>query len=119
VDFTHLDHVRLTDPVQLFQIDLNEKCEDKPSSFLDLRSHVTVTATDTGRITAVIYWFEFELCEGITLSTIDSVLPWNQAARMMKSRDLDIVCGQQLTIQATVKNSCIGITVDDEIVNGS
>ncbi|XP_062610319.1 protein arginine N-methyltransferase 9-like [Saccostrea cucullata] len=118
VDLHHLDHVRLTAPFQLFQIDLNEKCIDKPSSFLDLKTSVSVTASDTGHVTAVIYWFEFELCEGITLSTLDSVFPWNQAAVMMKACDLDLVCGQQVKVHATLKNSCIGITIDDEFMEG-
>lgn len=119
VDLTSLDHVRLTDPFQLFTIDLNEKLDDGPSSFLDMKSSVNVVATDTGHVTAVIYWFEFVLCEGITISTLESVLPWRQAAVMMKSCDIDLVSGQQIKVTGTLKNSCLGISVDCDPSDGS
>lgn len=119
VDLTSLDHVRLTDPFQLFTIDLNEKLDDGPSSFLDMKRSVNVVATDTGHVTAVIYWFEFVLCDGITISTLESVLPWRQAAVMMKSCDIDLVSGQQIKVTGTLKNSCLGISVDCDLSEGS
>ena len=119
VDLCHLDYVRLTDPFQLFTIDLNEKFEDRPSSFLDLTSSVNVVSTGTGHVTAVVYWFEFDLCESISISTLESVLPWKQAAVMMKSCDTDLVCGQKIHVKGTLKNSCIGINIDNNLEEDS
>lgn len=113
IDLSTLSHTRLSDPFVLLNFDLNEKINsDSPPSFLEQSSEVKVTLTDIGHIAAVLYWFELEHIGGPSYSTLDSVLPWKQAAIMVKYPH-EIAQGQTLKMRVTLKNSCIGVKIID------
>ena len=113
VDLANLEYTKLSNPFLMLTFDLNEELrESEPLSFLNTQNEVKVTTVETGRLTAVVYWFEFSLCEGIKISTLDSTLPWKQAAIMNKSNALDVFPGQELDLTVCLKNSCISVKID-------
>ncbi|KAK3100629.1 hypothetical protein FSP39_022782 [Pinctada imbricata] len=108
ITLSQLNYTKLSNPFHILTFDLNEELRDsEPLSFLHMESKVKVTTMETGTLTAIIYWFEFELCEGMKISTLDSMFPWKQAAIMNKSKSVDVLAGQIVDINVTLKNSNI------------
>jgi len=117
IDLSTLQHTRLSDPFTLITFDLNECLnEDQPLCFLEQMLKVKVTSVDAGTLTAVVYWFEFELSAGLRLSTLDTNSHWKQAAVMIKSHT-DLVQGQDINFNITLKNSCISVKLDNELIH--
>ncbi|XP_060082618.1 protein arginine N-methyltransferase 9-like [Ylistrum balloti] len=114
IDLSTLSHVRLSDPFVLMQFDLNERLSsDEPPSFLEQTQEVKVTMTDVGHLTAVVYWFEFEMAEGLRFTTLDGTSHWKQAAVMLKS-STEFTMGQTVDLNVCLKNSCISIKIDKQ-----
>lgn len=110
IDFLELQHRKITAPFELLTFDLNEVLSDqKPPSFLKLTNSVTAVAIETGHVTAVVYWFDIELCPGIHYTTLDSVSHWKQAAVMLKAKEQPVLAGQELNFVVTLENSCLNI----------
>ncbi|XP_074651053.1 protein arginine N-methyltransferase 9-like [Tubulanus polymorphus] len=112
IDLFTLPHVRLSQPFKLFDLMLNEpSVSGCIPSFLEQRQVFNVETSECGHVTAVLYWFEFELADKVNISTLDKNSHWKLAAVMQKN-DLDVSSGQTLTVKAVLKNSCIDIKVE-------
>ena len=113
IDLLELSHRKLSAPFELITFDLNEAIsEHHPPSFLKMDNEVKVVTLETGQVTAIVYWFEFEMYDGIHFTTLDTVSHWKQAAIMMKQSVEPILAGQELTLNVTLENSCLNIKMD-------
>ncbi|XP_071127161.1 protein arginine N-methyltransferase 9-like [Mytilus edulis] len=113
IDLLEFSHRKLSSPFELLTFDLNEEIsEHHPPSFLKMENKVKVVSEETGQVTAVVYWFEFELYDGIHFTTLDTVSHWKQAAIMMKPAEEPVLAGQELTLHVTLENSCLNIKME-------
>lgn len=113
IDLLELPHRKITAPFELLTFNLNEELSDqKPPSFLKMTNNVKVVAMETGHVTAIVYWFEFELCRGVQFTTLDSVSHWKQAAIMMKPMEQPVLAGQELMLNVSLENSCLNIKIE-------
>ena len=110
ITLSTLEYKKLSQPFEIFKFNFNEVDAGKVPDYLNQSTQMTLSAIDSGQITAVIYWFELHLTPDVKLSTLDTKLHWCQAAVMQKER-LDVTIGGHLSIRAVCKNSCIDIKV--------
>lgn len=114
IELSKLSHKKLSEPFQLFTFDLNEERKlTEPPSFIEQNADLDVHIIDSGCLTAIIYWFELELGNGIHVSTIDPQSHWKQAAVMIKT-DHVLHERQSLKLKIRLKNSCIDVQVAEE-----
>ena len=112
LNFSTLQHTRLTDAFQMLTFDFTAyEHDDKPSSFLNLSSSVEVKAVNNGCPTAVVYWFDLVLTEGVIVSTIDARYHWRQAAKLLES-SLYITSNDLLMVHVECKNSYFSLSLE-------
>ena len=111
IDLSTLPHVKLSPPFSLLALDLNEAtAPSRIPSFLEQKQTFACDVTESGHVTAVVYWFELELGAGVQVCTLDPGCHWRQAAVMQK-KPIDVHSGDTVRIHATLKNSCIDVTL--------
>ena len=94
----------------MFNLDLN--CHDDSDSLdcLHQTNQVSLKVLETGNIHALVYWFEFELTDGIKISTLDPRSHWRQAGIMMKD-EIQVEANQDLVAMVTLQNSCLDVVL--------
>ena len=110
IELCKLPYKKLSDTFELFTFDFNEASDDRVASFLSQEHSLEVTATDTGVVTAVVYWFDLTLTPGFSLCTLDPKLHWRQAAIVQRAPP-SVSCGMQIEVSAACKNSCVRVGV--------
>lgn len=114
IELSKLSHKKLSEPFQLFTFNLNEDRKlTEPPSFIEQNEDLDVHIIDSGCLTAIIYWFELDLGNGIHVSTIDHQSHWKQAAVMIKT-DHILHERQNLKLKTRLKNSCIDVQVAED-----
>ena len=110
IELHKLTYKKLSDTFELLEFDFRETSDDRVASFLSQERSLEVTATDSGVVTAIIYWFDLTLTSDVRVCTLDPKLHWHQAAVVLRS-PLVVSCGEQIEISAACKNSCIRVVV--------
>ena len=117
IDLNAVEHVALTDDMQLFHVDFMKNFADEREvlALLDLKSQQVVKVQHTGTIHAVPYWFvlHFPGCNNCKLSTFSGAYQgshWRLAVVLLKE-ELYVKEGQDILISATCKDSCVSVSV--------
>ena len=110
IELHKLTYKKLSDTFELLSFDFRGTSDDRVASFLSQERSLEVTATDSGVVTAVIYWFDLTLTSDLSVCTLDPKLHWRQAAVVLRA-PLVVSCGEQIEILAACKNSCIRVGV--------
>ncbi len=110
IELNTLDYKKLSDPFEVFLFKFNSPPVDGLPHYLDQTSNQVVIASDTGQVTAVVYWFELYLTPCKKIVTLDPSMHWRQAAVMQKNA-VTVSTGSSLVIKAKCKSSCVDIKV--------
>lgn len=110
IELNSLEYTKLSDPFELFYFRFNSAPVDGLPHYLDQAANHTVVATDTGQVTAVVYWFELYLTPSKKIVTLDPNMHWRQAAVMQKNT-VTVSTGTSIAVKAKCKNSCVDIKV--------
>ena len=108
IELNRLDYKKLSNPFEVFSYRFNSPLVDGLPHYLDQTANQNVIATDTGQVTAVVYWFELYLTPSKKIVTLDSSMHWRQAAVMQKNT-LTVSTGSTVTVKARCKSSCVDI----------
>jgi len=111
IDLTTLKYTKLTDVIELVSVDLSEITMETGPEVVDLKVKRSIEAIVTGNVTALVYWFDLALGEGISVSTLDSRCHWKQASIMVKDK-LKVNQGQTLTAKVILQNSCLDVEIE-------
>ena len=110
IELNTLDYKKLSDPFEVFSYRFNSPLVDGLPHYLDQTANQNVIATDTGQVTAVVYWFELYLTPSKKIVTLDANMHWRQAAVMQKNT-LTVSTGSTVSVKAKCKSSCVDIKV--------
>ncbi|KAI8508418.1 protein-arginine omega-N symmetric methyltransferase [Branchiostoma belcheri] len=111
ITLSTLPHKPLTEPFHIFHFKLDtETPHGTLPSYLEQSRTWVVTASDSGTISAVPFWFEIWVDSNNRLSTRDDGSHWKQAAIVLDKPVL-VEKGQQICLEASCQNSSISITV--------
>lgn len=126
LDFSTLDCKHLSQPVELFVLDLMEATANYthrevkvglncPNLSADVTftvrcGHTQVQATAAGRITAVPFWYNIYLDQEISVSTLSENSHWKQAAAVLQE-PLEVRAGEWLRLSVKLHKSTISIAV--------
>ncbi|KAG2466097.1 protein arginine N-methyltransferase 9 [Polypterus senegalus] len=103
VDLTTLPSVHLSQPVELFSLDLmypGSNCRSR---------EVTVQVCAPGRVTAVPFWYDVHLDDEICLSTLAKDSHWKQAAALL-NEPIQVREGDHVVLCVCHHKSSISIT---------
>jgi hypothetical protein len=112
IELSTLQYTKLSEPVELLDIDLN-KCAEDCLSADSLTNVVCVTVSRTSPVTALIYWFELELindCHDVVINTSDEQCHWAQAAILFHD-ELTVQDGHEYVLRTKCDNGYLGVTV--------
>ncbi|ELU04298.1 hypothetical protein CAPTEDRAFT_32873, partial [Capitella teleta] len=81
-----LNHRRLSEPFELFKLDLNcdLKTPEDIHDFLNISREITVHSLCPGQVHAIVYWFDMNLAGDTIISTLSPLFHWRQAAIIIK-----------------------------------
>jgi hypothetical protein len=109
IELSTLQHFRLTEPFELLNI-----CIDAADQQLRPSNSVCVTASRTGDVTALLYWFEMTMGvmadASVVVDTSDERCHWSQAAILFYD-ETSVVEGVNYTVQTTCDNGYLGVEV--------
>jgi SAM-dependent methyltransferase len=106
----------LTAPTQVLELDFRRG--DIPDESGG-RQTVASTVTASGTVNGILWWWELDLCDGITYSTQPGKEPWqdhwHQCLQVLPTVDdhdvATLVAGQSVTLQVTHNDSRLAITL--------
>ncbi|XP_071847825.1 protein arginine N-methyltransferase 9-like isoform X2 [Apostichopus japonicus] len=106
-----LPHRALSDPFTTFSIDINQlvKCKNPMEVFIQDREF-TLEATASGRISAIVYWFEMTMSSGVCLNTLDEDNHWMQAAFVI-DKEVLVQPGDKIQVTAHFRNNSLSFVV--------
>lgn len=110
IDLTTLTYSKLTDVHELLTIDLENVSIETPTNYLDQTLQKKLEVLASGKVTALVYWFELRLNKDTVISTLDSRYHWKQAGIIMKD-DVSVLAGQQLVAKVKLQNSCLDVQI--------
>ncbi|XP_060598408.1 protein arginine N-methyltransferase 9-like [Ruditapes philippinarum] len=110
IDMTSLNYTRLTDVQEILTIDISGISAKTTKNDLEQTVERSVEVVTSGKITALVYWFELRLNKDIVISTLDSRCHWKQAGIIIKD-DVSMVTGQHIVSKITLQNSCLDVKI--------
>ncbi|XP_066535623.1 protein arginine N-methyltransferase 9 [Hoplias malabaricus] len=110
LDLSTLECTHLSDPVELFTLDLMNTNANYTSR--DVRLRVTAP----GRVTAIPFWYQIYLDAELTVSTFSQDSHWKQAAVVLQ-RPLVVNAGDWVQLTVQLHKSSISITAVREDVD--
>ncbi|XP_078602313.1 protein arginine N-methyltransferase 9-like [Branchiostoma floridae x Branchiostoma japonicum] len=114
ITLSTLPHKPLTEPFHIFNFKLDEETSgDTLPSYLEQSRTLVVMATDSGRLSAIPFWFEIWVDSNNRLSTRDESSHWKQAAIVL-DKPVSVERGQQIILEASCQNSMISLTVKEQ-----
>ena len=118
IELSTLEHHRLTEPFELLNVYV-----DASNQQLRPSNSVCVTASRTGDVTALVYWFEMSMGEAsIVVDTRDERCHWSQAAILFYD-ETSVVEGVTYMVETICDNGYLGVELlpakNEQIRNGS
>lgn len=105
-----MPHKDLTDKFQVLTLDLARLVKNEnPVEIFTQSVELILEAKDTGRLSAIVYWFEMG-CGKSILSTIDEETHWMQAAFIL-DEDILIQCGEKIQLKAYFRNNSVSFSM--------
>ena len=114
IDLGTLQHTKLTEAFQLFQLDFNQSNNSESLQCLQQVNQTIVKVLESGTITALVYWFELQLLDNLKVSTLDPRTHWKQAGIIMKD-EVCVETDQCVVATMTLQNSCLDVTVKSSL----
>ena len=110
IHLSTLDYRRLSEPFELFTISMNRPLDttDDLQEFLNYSRELIVVCTKKGNLNAVVYWFDMNLIDDLTISTLSPLYHWSQAAVVCREV-MPVSSGTPVEVKASCRNSCISI----------
>ncbi|XP_052791753.1 protein arginine N-methyltransferase 9-like [Mya arenaria] len=110
IDLTTLNYTKLTDVTELLSIDLASITVETGPEVLDLNVERSTEVIASGKVTALVYWFEMRLDKDTVVNTLDARCHWKQAGIMIKD-DLVVGHSQTLVAKVVLQNSCLDVKI--------
>lgn len=112
IDLATLDYKKLSEPFEMLAFDFNNTSESTANipNFLHQKQNLKIRAVETGQVTAVVYWFDMVLTEGVKVCTLNQKMHWKQAA-VMQRHPITVSTGSEVAIKSVCKNSCIDVSL--------
>lgn len=109
-----MHHKKLSEPIKLCQINLNNTPEQERKSLFNSTHKTTeVEIINPGKLSAVIYWFNLKYLPEFTVDTSDPNNLWKQAACIL-DEEMVVTKGEKLHLQWSLKNGCLQIGFFDK-----
>lgn len=110
IDLTSLNYTRLTDVQEFLTVRIDGMSVESTRNDLEQTVERSIEVMTSGKVTALVYWFELRLSSDIVISTLDSRCHWKQAGIMIKD-DITMVAGKHIVTKVTLQNSCLDVKI--------
>ncbi|KFM77916.1 Hypothetical protein arginine N-methyltransferase 10, partial [Stegodyphus mimosarum] len=113
IEFSTLQHQKLSEPVKLCQVNLNDKsATDRKTFFNTMHNTIEIELINSGQATAIIYWFTLKYGSNFWVDTSDPLGLWKQAACVLDD-EVHVSKGEKICLEWSLKNGCFQIGILD------